>query len=402
MATDDFQGVPPLARTSTYRGAVGFVVARSYSYLWIVLLPAAAECTASVWFPSIALGALDLQLAALNVVGALLEGFFAAWERGDARATGPVGEVCAFIADDFRGSFLSTFTSWAGMVGFAATLAHENGSVLSGVLYLVGCVAAGFIAHVVGRVAAASIFWSEGAPRAPRGDFTSSIGHHLLLGGLCAYIAATYALIDVGSASYENAFVDDDAQELPALIAAFDTGEHRLLVAMTMAILGAATGNAVGNAVDEVLAKDGDDVRRGTLVCNGLFALLGLSLNAATIRRAAWQRSVVLQSFAGSFCGAASAFAGHSSDAFGLLRDGGARAALKNAAANLGLALAVFALGLELERLLGHGAALDANANGYIEAAELGAYYGLSPPPPPPCKAPFMLLGIPIGGPRCF
>ena len=36
-----------------------------------------------------------LQLAVLNVSGALFEGFFAAWERGDAVANGPGGELLA-------------------------------------------------------------------------------------------------------------------------------------------------------------------------------------------------------------------------------------------------------------------------------------------------------------------
>ena len=53
-------GMPPI---SSYRAAVGVVATRVHSYLWIFLLPAAAECTASVWFPSISYGRLDLQLA---------------------------------------------------------------------------------------------------------------------------------------------------------------------------------------------------------------------------------------------------------------------------------------------------------------------------------------------------
>ena len=56
----------------------------------------------------------------------------------------------------------------------------------------------------------------------------------------------------------------------------------------------------------------------------------------------------------------------------------------------------VFGLGLEIEKLL--GAALDTNSNGYVEAAELGVYYGFAPPS---CEPPRKVLGIPIGGPRC-
>ena len=113
-----------MEESSSYRAGLGLVNARLHSYAWIILLPAAAECTASVYYPSISLGGLDLQLAVLNVSGALLEGFFAAWESGAAVATGPLGDLFAFTADDVRGSFLSTYTSWAGMVGFAASLAQ--------------------------------------------------------------------------------------------------------------------------------------------------------------------------------------------------------------------------------------------------------------------------------------
>ena len=138
-----------MEESSSYRAGLGLVNARLHSYAWIILLPAAAECTASVYYPSISLGGLDLQLAVLNVSGALLEGFFAAWESGAAVATGPLGDLFAFTADDVRGSFLSTYTSWAGMVGFAASLAHGNESVADGLLYMLGCIICGMIAPLV-------------------------------------------------------------------------------------------------------------------------------------------------------------------------------------------------------------------------------------------------------------
>ena len=143
---------------SSYRAAVGLVTARAKSYVWVILLPAAAECTASVWFPDLSYGGLDLQLAALNISGALMEGFFAAWESGTAVARGPIGDVCSWIADDMRGSFLSTYTSWAGMVGFAAAITHNYGSLWVGFAYMIGCIICGFFAHGLGSTVATMLF----------------------------------------------------------------------------------------------------------------------------------------------------------------------------------------------------------------------------------------------------
>ena len=87
------------------------------------------------------------------------------------------------------------------------------------------------------------------------------------------------------------------------------------------------------------------------------------------------------------FCGSASAFNGHASDTTELLRRG--RGALTNTAANLGLALGVFLIGIELERLLSRANDLDVSKDGLVDLFEVGAHYGLmsAPPlPPPPHK----------------
>ena len=88
------------------------------SLAWALLLPAAAECTASVWFPEVALRGVDVQLAALNLFGAFLEGvFFEVEASPDAfRRAGLLGAVLATVAADTRSFFLSALTSWAGMV----------------------------------------------------------------------------------------------------------------------------------------------------------------------------------------------------------------------------------------------------------------------------------------------
>lgn len=97
----------------------------------------------------------------------------------------------------------------------------------------------------------------------------------------------------------------------------------------------------------------------GTLVCNTLFACLALLLNLLSLRQKVWQRSVLLQAFSGSFCGAASAFAGHSSDTRELWKSAGPARALLNSAANLCFALIAFTLALHLERLLAEAQRLD-------------------------------------------
>lgn len=218
---------------STYRVAIGVVTARVQSYAWIVLLPAAAECTASVWFPSISYDRLDLQLAALNISGALFEGFFAAWENGVVVPNGPMGKMLAFISDDVRGSFLSTYTSWAGMVGFAAALAHSEQSLVAGGAYMVGCVLCGFIAHALGQRIAVLLFARKGTavsvkPNQP--NLPSSALQSVLLVALISYIVGTYILVLADIQDFEDADAIAPTSGMPALLAFFDEPHRRLLV----------------------------------------------------------------------------------------------------------------------------------------------------------------------------
>ena len=146
---------------------------------------------------------------------------------------------------------------------------------------------------------------------------------------------------------------------------------------------------------------------------------------------AKWQRSVLLQSFAGSFCGAASAFAGmpspslaftdqpehplsfpfphslygrcartgHASDARSLYSGSGALTALKNTLANLVAASVVFLIALEIEQMLATVGTVDVNSDGIVELYEIGVYYGVAAGPACVTK-PFNLLGVKIGGGR--
>ena len=98
--------------------------------------------------------------------------------------------------------------------------------------------------------------------------------------------------------------------DAPALSAIFEEEWARLAVGMVCAVAGAAVGNLVGASLEGKLGGEGDAVSRGTLCCNALFCAASLLLPLATLRRVRWGRSVLLTSFAGSFCGAATAFGG--------------------------------------------------------------------------------------------
>ena len=77
------------------------------SLAWLLALPAAAECVASVWIPEMSLLGADVKLVFLNATGALLEGVFSAWEGG--RAPAPPGAVGPTGAS----SVISRASEWA-------------------------------------------------------------------------------------------------------------------------------------------------------------------------------------------------------------------------------------------------------------------------------------------------
>jgi hypothetical protein len=51
-----------------------------------------------------------------------------------------------------------------------------------------------------------------------------------------------------------------------------------------------------------------------TLLCNGIFGMLGLTLNIMKISDRSWGDSLLLRGFAINFCGAASLFARHTAE----------------------------------------------------------------------------------------
>ena len=80
--------------------------------VWLLALPAAAECIASVWVPDWSLGGVDAKLLFLNVSGAMLEGLFSAWDGGRAAPPpGAVGTGIASLSGVMRGAFIAAYTS---------------------------------------------------------------------------------------------------------------------------------------------------------------------------------------------------------------------------------------------------------------------------------------------------
>lgn len=123
---------------------------RRQSLLCILLLPAAATVTTDVWFESAILLSsfgYELVLAITNVSGAFIDGFFSAWDSGSAIPSGYKTEALALIANDMKAFYLSTYTSWAGMVGVAASLAHVKSSVSVGIIYILLSILCAFMAH---------------------------------------------------------------------------------------------------------------------------------------------------------------------------------------------------------------------------------------------------------------
>ena len=122
----------------------------AYQTAWMILFPAAATVTTDVWFPSAVLSSVygyNLVLATVNITGAFMDGFFSAWDSGAVLPSGPKTEALHVVAEDMRAFYLSTYTSWAGMVGEAASIAYADRSVLVGLIYILMSIGCAFVAH---------------------------------------------------------------------------------------------------------------------------------------------------------------------------------------------------------------------------------------------------------------
>lgn len=327
-------------KSSTYR-------TRAQSLLCIILLPAAATVTTDVWFQSAILSSAfgyDLVLAITNVSGAFFDGFFSAWEdSGSAVPSGAKTEALHLIADDMRAFYLSTYTSWAGMVSVAASLAHAKSSVLFGFIYILMSILCAFMAHGLGSDFAQYISSADPITNKPY----STRAHKLLqqfmicLGG---YILLSY--IYLGEENIEEDSDEGGTDNFWVMA----TPKNQLLLGTIFAVLGAYIGHLLAYIISQKLRHP--LIPMETLICNWLFGLLGLTLNIMKIRDETWGDSLILRGFAINFCGAASLFARHASDNQRLYTKEGrgrTRRTVINMAANVFFASIVFWVAFETE-----------------------------------------------------
>ena len=320
--------------------------------IWLILLPAAATVTTDVWFQTAILSSAigyDFVLAFANVSGAFLDGFFSEWESGGtAMPNGSKTEALHLISEDMRASFLSTYTSWAGMVGVAASIAHSRSSFLIGFGYIIVSILCAFIAVQLGSDCAKYI--SSNAPITNTSYQFAKKAHNILhqfMAILIIYIMVSYLYLDRGD-------VQDLGEAKQFLIAS--TPRNQLALSILFAVCGAYVGNKVADVITPKFIESSSAVLpMGTLICNSLFGLLGLSLNCMRLNDESWGDSLVLRAFALNFCGAASLFARHASDNrqlyYGKSKDG-LRLAGMNITANVTFATLLFWIALEVEILL--------------------------------------------------
>ena len=124
---------------------------------WTLVMPAFAECVASVWLQDgwFMLRTHDVKLIFLNASGALLEGLFSAWDGGRALPPrGTLGKVLLSLAGPMRGGFIAAYTSWAGMVGFAAS---QGESFIGCLIYLAVTTVVGLLAYGMGGAIAQAV-----------------------------------------------------------------------------------------------------------------------------------------------------------------------------------------------------------------------------------------------------
>eukprot|EP00584_Thalassiosira_punctigera_P015568 CAMPEP_0172549490 /NCGR_PEP_ID=MMETSP1067-20121228/18562_1 /TAXON_ID=265564 ORGANISM="Thalassiosira punctigera, Strain Tpunct2005C2" /NCGR_SAMPLE_ID=MMETSP1067 /ASSEMBLY_ACC=CAM_ASM_000444 /LENGTH=375 /DNA_ID=CAMNT_0013336881 /DNA_START=112 /DNA_END=1239 /DNA_ORIENTATION=- len=325
-------------KSSTYR-------TRTQTLLCVILLPAAATVTTDVWFQSAILSSTffgyDLVLACTNVSGAFLDGFFSDWESGSAIPSGAKTEALYLIANDMRAFYLSTYTSWAGMVGVAASMAHGRSSVLVGFMYILLSILCAFVAHGLGSDFARYISSPGPITKKPYVARAHKLLHQFMTSLLC-YILLSYLYL-----GGENIEDSDEVGDKKFLVTA--TPRNQLAVSTIFAVLGANVGHILANIISKSLKPS--LIPMETLICNALFGLLSLSLNAFKLSNISWGESLILRGFAINFCGAASLFARHASDNQQLYAKkwGGLRQTGINIAANISLSSLVFWVAFEIE-----------------------------------------------------
>ena len=160
---------------------------------------------------------------------------------------------------------------------------------------------------------------------------------------LRGYIILSY--IYLGEENIESSTDDGGGEKF--WVAA--TPRNQLVVSSMFAVLGAYIGHLLVDMISEKLRHP--LIPMETLICNGMFGLLGLTLNMMKLIDVSWGDSLLLRGFALNFCGAASLFARHASDNRRLYtkKGGGRRQAMVNVTANIIFATIVFWVAFEIE-----------------------------------------------------
>jgi len=255
--------------------------------------------------------------------------------------SGAKTEALHLIAEDMRAFYLSTYTSWAGMVGVAASMAHARSSVSVGIMYILLSIVCAFVAHGLGSDFAQYISSPDPITNKPYVTRAHKLLHQFTI-SLVGYILLSYIYL-----SGENIEDSDDEGGNTFLVTA--TPRNQLAISTIFAVLGSYIGHILANIVSKSLKYP--LIPMETLICNALFGLLSLSLNAFKLIDVSWGESLILRGFAINFCGAASLFARHASDNRQLYAKKwrGLRRTGINITANILFASVVFWVAFEIE-----------------------------------------------------
>ncbi|EJK67519.1 hypothetical protein THAOC_11432, partial [Thalassiosira oceanica] len=216
-----------------------------------VLLPATATVTTDVWFQALVdqtRFGYDFALALTNISGAFLDGFFSSWEDGTAVPHGPGTEALHLIAHDMRALCLSTYTSWAGMVGVSASLAYARDSVLVGIVYILLSVLFAFVAHGMGVDLAQIMSSSGGDPliKKPYSGRARLLLRQLFL-VLAGYVVLTYLYLG-------GELIRSPEDVAGTLYIIMPTPRNQLVVGIFFSVVGAFVGNFLALAISNSMA----------------------------------------------------------------------------------------------------------------------------------------------------
>jgi len=276
-----------------------------------------------------------------------MDGFFSAWESGETLPSGPKTEALHLVASDVRSFYLSAYTSWAGMLGEAASIAYAKESVFLGIVYILMSIFCAFIAHGLGSDLVQLISSSDPLTNT---SYNSTTRAHSLLRKII--IALTMHIIFSCACTEGTVEIDDPDEHGKYWVAV--TPRNRLIISMLFATGGAYTGRFIRTTIAQYMHKS--TIPIGTLCNNAIFGLLGLSLNIMRLRDVSWAKSFLLRGFTLNFCGGASAFVGHTADNRDLYvnqkHSKGYQRMLLNVLVNLMCAIMIFLIAVEIEGLL--------------------------------------------------